>query len=145
MTAMTEVRPRSSGHPGYNLTKPREAATAEDARRLARVALAAWGLEAEAETAELVLSELVANAVRHAWGASVRIAVDRPADDRVRLAVVDRAPRRLPELRTPGPEEVCGRGLLLVKECADQWGYDLLGSITKPWGKCVWAELKVTS
>ncbi|MCG0068448.1 ATP-binding protein [Streptomyces tricolor] len=144
MTVMTAVRPHSSGHPGYNLTKPREAQTAEDARRLARVALAAWGLEAEAETAALVLSELVANAVRHAWGPSVRVLVERPAPDRIRLAVVDRAPRRLPELRTPGPDDTSGRGLLLVEEFADRWGYDLLGSGTSPWGKRTWAELKVS-
>ncbi|MEV0966690.1 ATP-binding protein [Streptomyces sp. NPDC049910] len=143
MTSMTAARPRQTGHPGYNLTKPREAATAQDARRLARVALAAWGLDDDAATAALVLSELVANAVRHAWGPSVRIAVDLPTADRVRLAVVDRAARRRPELRVPAPGDTTGRGLLLVEECADRWGYDLLGSVTAPWGKRVWAELKV--
>lgn len=145
MTSMTAARPRRTGHPGYNLTKPREPQTAEDARRLARVALAAWGLDTEAATAELVLSELVANAIRHAWGPSVRIAVDRPVTDRVRLAVVDRAPRRLPVLRAPGPDDTSGRGLLLIDECADRWGYDLLGSGITPWGKRVWADLKVTT
>ncbi|TLQ38632.1 ATP-binding protein [Streptomyces marianii] len=144
MTSMTAARPRRTGHPGYNLTKPRQAATAQDARRLARVALAAWGLDDEAATAALVLSELVANAVRHAWGPSVRIAVDLPTADRVRLAVVDRAARRLPELRVPAPGDTTGRGLLLVEECADRWGYDLLGSGIAPWGKRVWAELKVS-
>ncbi|MFJ1551221.1 ATP-binding protein [Streptomyces sp. NPDC088246] len=121
-----------------------------DARRLARVALCAWGLDDAAETAALLLSELVTNAVRHTHGPAVRIIVDRPADDRVYVAVIDRAPQRLPEMRTPAPDDVNGCGLVLVlvlvlvDELADRWGYDLMGSGTRPWGKRVWAEMQVS-
>jgi anti-sigma regulatory factor (Ser/Thr protein kinase) len=108
------------------------------------VALCAWGLERAAEVAELLLSELVANAVRHAHGPAVRIVVDRPAADRVYVAVVDRAPLRLPEMRSPGPDAVSGRGLILVDELADSWGCDLMGPGKRPWGKRVWAEMKVS-
>ncbi|WP_233221401.1 ATP-binding protein [Streptomyces carminius] len=141
---MTAVRPRRTGHPGYNVTKTRTPQTAQDARRLARVALCAWGLENAAETAALLLSELIANAVRHACGPSIRIVIDRPAQDRVYVAVVDRAPRQVPEVRAPGPEAVSGRGLVLVEELADRWGCEVLGPVRRPWGKRVWAEMTVS-
>ncbi|MEU6655967.1 ATP-binding protein [Streptomyces sp. NPDC046900] len=98
----------------------------------------------DAETAALVMSELVANAVRHARGPKIRMTVNRPADDRVYVAVVDREPRRLPELRTPAADALQGRGLLLVDAVAARWGYDFMGTGVHPWGKRVWAELRVT-
>ncbi|NMI63180.1 ATP-binding protein [Streptomyces sp. RLA2-12] len=140
----TAAQPRSTGHPGYTLTLPRIPETAPEARSLARMALATWGLDADAETAELIMAELVANAVRHAHGPSLLIVVDRPANDRVYLAVCDRAPRRLPQLRTPDPDAVSGRGLVLVDELAARWGYDFMGPSTQPRSKRVWAELAVT-
>ena len=143
MPGMSESRPRSMRHPGYNLTMTRAPETAEEARRLARAALSAWGMHQAAETAALVLSELVGNAVRHGRGPAVRVRVDRPALDRVYVAVVDRAPQRLPEMRAPDLDAVNGRGLVLVDEVTDRWGYDLLGPERRRWGKRVWAELKV--
>ncbi|MFD4522801.1 ATP-binding protein [Streptomyces sp. NPDC058470] len=144
MTSTSAAQPRSTGHPGYAQTQLRVPETAEAARRLARTALATWGLDDDADTAALTMSELVANAVRHADGHSLRIIVDRPADDRVYLAVIDRAPHRLPQVRTQDPDGVSGRGLFLVEAIADRWGYDFMGPGSQPWGKRVWAELKVT-
>ncbi|MFD0253678.1 ATP-binding protein [Streptomyces sp. NPDC127113] len=118
--------------------------TAEKARCLARVAMCAWDMDDVGDSAALLLTELFANAVRHARGDSVRVIVNRPTDDRVYVAVVDREPRRLPELREAGPDDINGRGLALVEEMADRWGYDLMGSGRRPWGKRVWAEMKVT-
>ncbi|WP_455361238.1 ATP-binding protein, partial [Streptomyces sp. SYSU K21746] len=66
------------------------------------------------------------------------------ADNRVYVAVIDRAPRQLPELCKAGPDDINGRGLALVEELADRWGYDLMGSGRSLWGKRVWAEMKVT-
>jgi anti-sigma regulatory factor (Ser/Thr protein kinase) len=108
------------------------------------MALATWGLNDDADTAALIMSELVANAVRHAHGHSLRIIVDRPAHDQVYLAVVDRDSRRLPQMRTQDSDAVSGRGLFLVEAVTDRWGYDLMGPSSCPWGKRVWAELKVT-
>ncbi|WP_327311772.1 hypothetical protein [Streptomyces sp. NBC_01243] len=63
-----------------------------------------------ADPAELGISEFVANAVRHARGTVVRVIVDRPADDRVYLGVVDRAPNDLPQQQVSDPEAAEGRG-----------------------------------
>ncbi|WP_308425187.1 ATP-binding protein [Wenjunlia tyrosinilytica] len=136
--------PRGSGHPGYSETMTRTPETAEKARRLARVAVCAWNMHEAGDSAALLMSELFANAVRHARGGSVRVIINRPDDERVYVAVVDRAPNRLPQMREGGPDDVNGRGLALVDELADRWGYDLMGRGRRPWGKRVWAEMKVS-
>ncbi|MGW3200143.1 ATP-binding protein [Streptomyces sp. NPDC001118] len=143
----TAARPRSRGCPGYTLVRERVPQSGEEARRLVRAALATWGLAPrDVDTAELVVAELVANAVRHASGSALRIIVDRPDARHVYVAVVDRAPGRLPELRVPGPDETDGRGLLLVDAVSDRWGWDYMGTgAGGPWGKRVWAKLQVSS
>ncbi|WP_411152982.1 ATP-binding protein [Streptomyces sp. A30] len=140
---MASARPRAKGHPGYSETHPRTEETAPVARSLARTACATWGLSDEVtEAAALVMAELFSNAARHAWGPSVRLIVDRPADDRVYLAVIDRAPHRTPELGKPSDSDTSGRGLVLVDALSDRWGYDRMGPHLRPWGKRCWAELE---
>ena len=138
------MKPRSIGHPGYSVKMDRVPEAAREARVMVRVVLSTWGLDAAADEAALLLSELVTNAVRHAQGPTVRVVVDRPADNRVCLAVIDRAPRRTPEIRTPHPDDASGRGLQLIDEITDRWGWNSMGSSVRPWGKRVWAELKVS-
>lgn len=146
MTNVTSARPRSAQDPGFDLERNRVAGVAEEARALVQTALAAWELLEHADIGELIVSELVANAVRHAIGPTIRIQVDRLTDDRVRFSVVDHAPHRLPRLRTPGPSEDSGRGLLLLDVLADRWGYDLVGTARRPpVSKRVWAEVVVKS
>ncbi|GAA2622475.1 ATP-binding protein [Streptomyces axinellae] len=116
-------------------TLPRAAESAGAARRLVRGALARWGLERLAEDGALVVSELVANAVRHTRCRRIRVTVTRTGEGRVRVGVADTS-RALPRLRHPTGTEVRGRGLELVDALASRWGTDLKG-----WGKCVWAEL----
>lgn len=138
------TQPRLRGYQGYSETHPRAEETAAIARRLARAACATWALPDEVtESVALVASELASNAVRHARGPSVRVIVDRPSPDRVYVAIIDRAPWSFPELRTPKPEELCGRGLLLIEALSERWGYDRLGPAGRPWGKRCWATLKV--
>ncbi len=83
MPGMTTT-PRGSGYPGYSETMTRTPETAEKARRLARVALCAWNMDDAGDSAALLLTELFANAVRHARGECVRVIIDRPDDDRCR-------------------------------------------------------------
>jgi len=103
--------------------------------------MGAWGLDRQAETAALLISELATNAITHTPSPRIRIIVSRPTPTCVRLAVVDKAPRRLPHLRPADTAAESGRGLRLIAAFADRWGYDLLGPTHSPSGKCCWAEL----
>lgn len=104
-----------------------------EARATAREAVAAWGLADVADTVELVVSELVTNAVTHAGG-DVRLTLERLADA-VRVHVHDGS-RDAPLRRDADPGEEHGRGVHLVDVLAARWG-------TGPTegGKCVWAEV----
>ncbi|MEU6108170.1 ATP-binding protein [Streptomyces albidoflavus] len=114
---------------------PREPESAVLARRLVRTSCCAWGLHALAADGAVIVTELVANSVRHARRESLRVTVERPAEYRVRLGVVDFSKAR-PVCGAAGPEDEAGRGLVLVEALAAEWGTELL-----PWGKRVWAEL----
>jgi hypothetical protein len=107
------------------------------ARRLTRSRLAIWSVcEDTRDTAALVVSELVTNAVVHT--ASRRVVCElHDTDDRVRIAVHDEgsAPGD-PSPFPPRPEEEHGRGLLLVDAVCHAWGAQQHGS-----GLVVWAEL----
>ncbi|MDX3749079.1 ATP-binding protein [Streptomyces sp. AK08-02] len=111
-------------------------------RALAHAVLGEWGVSQDVlESAELVLSELVTNALRVPVPSDrlvgVRIARSL-AEGLLRLEVSDAGSGR-PEVRAPGDEETCGRGLLLVEALAHRWGVEeRVGGI----GKMVWAELK---
>lgn len=110
------------------------------ARALARDALSGWGMESYADTVELLLSELVTNAVK-AGGpkAVIRIAI-RAADGRLRIEVADGATGR-PRVDTPGPDTESGRGLLLVSEISADWGTYPVRPGSGTTGKVVWCEI----
>ncbi|MFH9038517.1 ATP-binding protein [Streptomyces sp. NPDC017966] len=130
------AKPHHTGHPGYSETLPGLEESAEVARKLVRTALAAWYLDDLTDTAILLVSELVANAVKHTNSRVIRVVITRPSERFVRIGVVDRA-RVLPKLAKPGDDLLTsGRGLLLVDALAERWGTDLYR-----WGKQVWVEL----
>ncbi|MFF7632586.1 SpoIIE family protein phosphatase [Kitasatospora sp. NPDC008050] len=104
------------------------------ARRLAGHALRRWGLDELAENTELMVSELVTNAVQHAKK-PVTLRLVRTSV--LRCEVGDDSPQ-LPRRRKAGPEEERGRGLELVAKCADSWGSTRLGG-----GKVVWFEQRL--
>ncbi|MFF7363884.1 ATP-binding protein [Streptomyces sp. NPDC008125] len=114
---------------------PREPRSAATARRLTSAALSCWGLEEMADDCALVVTELVANAVRHARRGAIRVVVERTAVRTVRVAVADFS-RALPLLCESGEEAEEGRGLFLVAALATGWGTD-----ERRWGKIVWADL----
>ncbi|MGV9254733.1 ATP-binding protein [Streptomyces sp. NPDC003697] len=107
------------------------------ARRLARARLSGWSVcEDTCDTADLVISELVTNAVVHT--ASSHIVCElHDGGDVVRIAVRDEgcAPGE-PHSSPRGPEEEHGRGLLLVDALCRAWGAQQDGP-----GLLVWAEL----
>ncbi|MEV0642321.1 ATP-binding protein [Streptomyces sp. NPDC050619] len=138
MTVTASAHP--TGHPGYTETLPCEEASASAARSLVRTALTAWGLgelEDLADDSCVIVSELVANSSKHTASRNIRVTVSRPTPRWVRVAVVDKAPRSLPAMRTACATDTGGRGLVVVEALSDRWGTDLLG-----WGKRVWAELR---
>ncbi|MFM9445060.1 ATP-binding protein [Streptomyces acidiscabies] len=142
MTSLsTSVQAASIGCPAYSQSFPCEPATAQAARKLVRQVLAVWRLDRIADHAELIVTELIANATRHTSCAEIRLVIRRSASARVRLGIVDREPSRLPALGRADDDDESGRGLRLVDSVADRWGYDLHGSGKRLWAKEVWAEI----
>jgi CheY-like chemotaxis protein len=110
---------------------PSVAASAGTARRFVREAIDAAAEEVMADV-ELLVSELVINAVVHASSAPrVDIVLGR---DSYRVEVYDDDPT-LPELRDPGVHDRGGRGILLLDRLASRWGAEPHGT-----GKVVWFE-----
>ena len=113
-------------------------ASVPDARHFVRVTLEALGVIAvEVDDAELLTSELAANAVLHARSAyTVTIDV---TGERVRVEVTDRS-AAVAARRSSGPTSRDGRGLAIVEDLATAWGVE-----DRAHGKCVWFELSSTS
>lgn len=102
------------------------------ARHAVLSACAAWGLP-EASAAELVVSELVANAVMHGWGRVGLRLEDTP--DGLRIEVEDDNPAG-PAVLRENSAHVGGYGLHIVGRLAD-WGWTAVGD-----GKVVWARIR---
>ncbi|NUS12329.1 MAG: SpoIIE family protein phosphatase [Streptomyces sp.] len=94
--------------------------------------LAAWGLEDLSFTAELVASELVTNAIRHATG-PVQLRLLR---DRALICEVFDGSSTSPRLRRAKNEDEGGRGLFLVAQLTERWG-----TRYTPEGKIIWTEM----
>jgi anti-sigma regulatory factor (Ser/Thr protein kinase) len=137
--------PRQLFEPGISEIQcrlPHSLRSARHARELLRGQLAAWKIDDEvALTAELLLSELVTNSLRHA-----RVPVGREIgvliatyDGRLRVEVAD-ANNSRPEVREPADEDEHGRGLALVEALALRWG---CCPRRHGIGKATWAELSL--
>src|SRR5580704_3570543 len=99
------------------ITLPSHPAAAGTARRLVRE-LASTAM---ADTVELLVSELVTNAVLHAPLGNVLELRISASDDCVRVEVRDSSPH-LPRMLLPADWGLHGRGLFLVDDLADRWG-----------------------
>jgi len=115
----------------YWILEPEDAAPGR-ARRLARGALADWGLEELTDSVELLVSEVVTNAVRYT---SRPITLRLLRTEVLRCEVGDDVPQ-LPRLRQARATDEGGRGLYLVNRLARRWGATRLST-----GKVVWFEL----
>ncbi|MFS8204628.1 ATP-binding protein [Streptomyces sp. CWNU-52B] len=105
-----------------------------EVRRALRELLAHWGRPGRSETAELLTSEIVTNALVHTDQEALLTATVGPRGLRVEVRDFD---SRRPRLRVPNADEgTHGRGLILVQSLADAWGVRMHGV-----GKAVWFEL----
>lgn len=110
-----------------------------------------WSLLSVADSVELVVSELMTNAVRVSTGLDGRPKYDARAGlarihlrllsdrEHVLIEVWDQDPH-MPLATVAGPDDESGRGLMLVEALCERWSCD-----TSPgWdGKVVWAEVQV--
>ncbi|MGW7249685.1 ATP-binding SpoIIE family protein phosphatase [Streptomyces decoyicus] len=108
-----------------------EPQTAGRARQLTRRALHRWGLDPLLDTTELLVSEVVTNAVRYA---NRPIALRLLRTDVLRCEVGDDSPQ-VPRMRRAQAGDEGGRGLFLVDRLAQRWGATRLST-----GKVVWFE-----
>ncbi|TGB07599.1 SpoIIE family protein phosphatase [Streptomyces sp. MZ04] len=104
------------------------------ARELVRGQLRSWSRDALIETAELLVSELVTNAVRHSRGGRVELRLVRSGP--ALMCEVEDDDHTLPTLLNAGPADEFGRGLRIVSVLAKEWGTSRTST-----GKTVWFEL----
>src|SRR3954452_3965974 len=116
---------------------PPEPESASRARRFISELCRATRLSAEiCETAALLVSELVTNAVIHGK-TSATIEVHRPPDS-LRISVRDDNPDMPAAGAHPALTAESGRGMQIVSVLADAWGVEQLET-----GKAIWFELRV--
>jgi anti-sigma regulatory factor (Ser/Thr protein kinase) len=123
------------------LSLPATPTAARVARHRAVDAIAGWnaGLRAEVvQTAELLISELVTNAVQYAGAEPVLLAVSLK-EAVLRIEVRDSSPV-LPKPALPCADSEGGRGLFLVTALADRYHAEPAET-----GKRCWAEIDLSS
>ena len=125
-------------------------------RDFTRATLLDWDQPALTDLAELVVSELVTNALRHGVPSARRLTSEHgltsehrlTSEHCIRLRLLAQAPfvmcmvtdpgHDIPVLREPDPTCESGRGLNVVESCSVRWGWHLLDE----GGKVVWALLR---
>jgi anti-sigma regulatory factor (Ser/Thr protein kinase) len=119
---------------------------AGQARSFTRQALACWDLAELTDDAQVIVTELLANAIQHAGpgrpgvrpqarAAALGLWLLRQADGL--MCVVTDPSDLVPALQQPTGTGECGRGLHVVHALSDHWGWTLL----REHGKAVWAIL----
>ncbi|GAA5214374.1 ATP-binding SpoIIE family protein phosphatase [Streptomyces thinghirensis] len=125
------VRPLGPDGDVYVRTLPPDGKAAGQARTAVREQLVKWGLDDLVDTTELVVSELVGNALRYG-NAPGELRLLR--HERLSVEVSDSGPD-LPQIQHADVSDESGRGLQLINMLCRRWG-----SCRTPGGKVVWAE-----
>jgi anti-sigma regulatory factor (Ser/Thr protein kinase) len=113
-------------------TLPVDPAVVATSRRLVEHQLTTWGLSELAFETELIISELVTNAIRYG-SAPIHL---RLIYDRSLICEVSDGTSTAPHVRRAGPGDEGGRGLYLVGQLGERWGTRF-----GPHGKTIWCEL----
>jgi hypothetical protein len=119
MDTMAPIRP--------TVQRPRRIAlaagptAAAEARNQVRAAICAWNVPVDPDTAVLLTSELVTNAIRHEAGGTVMLTITCICDQ-LRVDVHDTS-RRAPMPVEARADAETGRGLMLVATLSTDWGF----------------------
>ncbi|MFF8616730.1 ATP-binding protein [Streptomyces sp. NPDC015350] len=132
-------------HQEASVTLPSEPVSVAAARKYVARVLTEWGLAVDGEFADgvrLIVSELATNAVQHTFGQSPTFTVDLRLDreEQLSLGVTDshpRWPRRLPA----AVQQDNGRGMVIIRTLAKEYGGRLAVTPTADGGKTVWIVL----
>jgi anti-sigma regulatory factor (Ser/Thr protein kinase) len=147
MSDLPPKEPPGAGEPSVDGASmrtelPAESASARQARSAVRQALAGWGMGHLSGDAELLASELVANAAEHGDGKPIGLALRRHAEPGgqpgITCEVTDGSPA-MPRRTEPGPEAERGRGLAIVDALARSSGVRATEA-----GKTSWFTLAIT-
>ncbi|WP_432543135.1 ATP-binding SpoIIE family protein phosphatase [Kineococcus sp. SYSU DK002] len=119
------------------LVLPPDTRAVRVARDYLRTTLAEWALAGACDEAELVVSELVTNAVLHT-GSPTALTLRHDVSGAVLCVGVEDGSTRQPQPRDPGEDATGGRGMGIVEVVAHRWWVAPRGD-----GKTVWADLLV--
>jgi anti-sigma regulatory factor (Ser/Thr protein kinase) len=133
-------------HPAATCALGPAVESARRAREFTRLTLQDWGLAGSCDVAELVVSELVTNSLRH----GLLSAQWMPGEHPIGLTILRRDPYLMCMVTDPGskrpvrvessPGAESGRGLQVVESCSVRWGWEPAAGE----GKVVWALLQLT-
>jgi anti-sigma regulatory factor (Ser/Thr protein kinase) len=132
MTTMAPTRPTDLQQCRIELTTG--PAAVREARRQVQAVINSWDIPADADTAALLTSELVTNAIRHEPGPVVVLVITCSLCE-LRVDVHDTSPAR-PAVTDADADAETGRGLLLVATLSARWG-----CCPTPEGKAVYFTL----
>jgi anti-sigma regulatory factor (Ser/Thr protein kinase) len=130
--------------PAATCALPPQPESARRAREFTRITLQDWGMSGQVDVAELVVSELVTNSLRH----GLLSAQWMPGEHPIGLTILRLDPYLMcmvidPGLSCPVRIDSCasaegGRGLQVVESCSVRWGWEPIVAE----GKVVWALLR---
>ncbi|MFG2579613.1 ATP-binding protein [Streptomyces malaysiensis] len=129
----------------YSVTEPQprrcvfpfaaEASQVAGLRRAVRAELAVWGMSALADEAQLIVTELASNVVKHVGQGSVATLVLDAGPNQLRVELHDKSGKE-PQHLHPSCDEESGRGLQILGALSTAWG-----TVRTTVGKAIWCEL----
>ncbi|MFF3458002.1 ATP-binding protein [Streptomyces sp. NPDC002730] len=105
-------------------------------RRVLKLHLTLWGLPELVESAQICVTELTSNVIRHVGAGTPTTLAVSMSGTYLRIEVYDPDTRALPTLLNAECEAEAGRGMALVDAVTDRWGVILRSD-----SKVVWCEL----
>ncbi|WP_240810774.1 ATP-binding protein [Streptomyces tendae] len=106
-------------------------------RHAAAAQLSQWGVPAVGDAAQLVVTELATNVIKHVGEGSAATLILERKRERLRVEMHDKA-SALPSLHAAGCDSECGRGLHMLAAMAVDWG-----TVATAAGKAVWCEIEL--